>query len=190
MSQIEIWLLAVSLAMDCFTVSVAAGIIQRRWQGRTVIVMAFAFGLFQAMMPLIGWMGTRYLSGVVEAYDHWIAFCLLAYIGGKMIWDGFKGGDECHHFDPSRLRVVLTLAVATSIDALAVGISFACIGMSNWEEMWNPIMIIGLTSFVLSIAGYGLGVACGKRMRFSVEPLGGVILVAIGCRILVEHLYG
>lgn len=190
MSLIEIWLIAIGLAMDCFTVSVASGIIQRQWHGRTVAIMATAFGLFQGAMPVIGWLFTRHLKGIVSSFDHWIAFILLAYLGGKMIVDSLKKGDEEHHFDPGSLKVVLTLAVATSIDALAIGISFACIGMSDWSDISLPVCIIGIVSLVLSVVGYGLGVFFGKRFRFPVEPIGGLILIGIGCRILYEHLIG
>ncbi|MBQ8361380.1 MAG: manganese efflux pump [Bacteroidaceae bacterium] len=188
MSLIEIWLIAIGLAMDCFTVSMASGIIQRQWNGRTVVVMATAFGLFQGAMPIIGWLFTRHLKDIVSSFDHWIAFILLAYLGGKMIFDGLKKGEEEHHFNPCSLKVVLTLAVATSIDALAIGISFACIGMSTWNSISLPVIIIGFTSLVLSAAGYGLGIYFGKKFHFPVEPVGGLILIAIGCRILCEHL--
>lgn len=191
MTQAEIWLLAVGLAMDCFTVSVASGIIQRRWSGKTVFPMALAFGFMQGFMPLLGWLGTRYLRGTIEAYDHWVAFTLLAFLGGKMIVEYFKEDkDEPHHFDPTSPKVVLTLSIATSIDALAVGISFACIGLTEWSEMLSPIAIIALVSFLLSLAGYAAGVSCGKHSRLPAEPLGGLILIAIGCRILYEHLIG
>lgn len=188
MTLFEIWLIAIGLAMDCFTVSVASGIVQQRWQGRTALTLAFAFGLFQAFMPLIGWAATHHLHGIIEAYDHWIAFALLAYLGARMIFDGFKSNPEEHHFCPTNPKVVLTLAVATSIDALAVGISFACIGFSGYQEMMLPILIIGSVSALLSLVGYGIGVCFGKRFRFPVEPLGGLILIGIGVRILYEHL--
>ena len=124
MSTFEIWLLAASLAIDCFTVSVASGIILRRIEWRTFFTMAFFFGFFQALMPPIGWSGANHFSHLIEAYDHWIAFGLLAFLGIRMIREYFKDSEECS-FDPTRLKVILTLAVATSIDALAVGISFA-----------------------------------------------------------------
>lgn len=188
MSLIEVWLIAVGLAMDCFTVSVASGIIQRQWSSRTVAFMATFFGLFQGVMPVIGWLFTRHLKHIVSSFDHWIAFILLAYLGGKMIVDSLKKGEAHHHFNPDSLKVVLTLAVATSIDALAIGISFACIGMSSWASISLPIAIIGFTSLVLSVAGYGLGIYFGKKFHFPVEPIGGLILIAIGCSILCEHL--
>lgn len=188
MTQLEIWLLAIGLAMDCFTVSIASGILQKQWHGRTIMIMALAFGLFQAGMPLIGWMFTQYFSGLIESFDHWIAFGLLAYLGGRMILGSLKKEEECKQYNPTRLRVILTLAIATSIDALAIGISFACIGMLTFRSILNPVIIIGIASFLFSFIGYGIGVFCGKRFRLPVEPIGGAILIAIGCHILIEHI--
>lgn len=124
MTGLEIWLLAIGLAMDCFAVSIASGIILKRTRWRPMLIMAFAFGLFQAIMPLIGWMCVKTFSHLIESIDHWIAFGILAFLGGRMIWESFKE-ECCQLFNPASLKVVLTMAVATSIDALAVGISFA-----------------------------------------------------------------
>ena len=125
MTGLEIWLLAIGLAMDCFAVSIASGIILKRTRWRPMLIMAFAFGLFQAIMPLIGWMCVKTFSHLIESIDHWIAFGILAFLGGRMIWESFKEEECCQLFNPASLKVVLTMAVATSIDALAVGISFA-----------------------------------------------------------------
>ncbi len=127
MSLIDITFLALALAMDCFTVSIVSGVIIRKYILSIILRMAILFGLFQAMMPFIGWLGTSYFSHYLESVDHWIAFGLLAFLGGKMIKDSF-GSEEEAHFDPSKLTSQLLFAVATSIDALAVGISFACLG--------------------------------------------------------------
>ena len=170
MNTLEIWLLAISLAMDCFTVSITSGIIMRRICRRTFFVMAFFFGLFQAVMPLIGWFCASRFSHLIKDYDHWIAFGLLAFLGGRMIKEGLSNDDKCC-FDPTRLKVVLTLAVATSIDALAVGISFAFVGMNSFMSILSPIAIIGFTSFVLSMAGNLIGVFCGKRFNLRTEPV-------------------
>ena len=152
MSTLEIWLLAVSLAIDCFTVSVTSGIILRRIQWRTFLKMAFFFGFFQALMPLIGWFGASRFNHLIESYDHWIAFALLAFLGIRMIREHFKDSEECS-FDPTSLKVILTMAVATSIDALAVGISFAFTGFNSIGQLFSPLIIIGIASFVLSIVG-------------------------------------
>lgn len=189
MSLIDITFLALALAMDCFTVSIVSGVIIRKYILSVILRMAVMFGLFQAMMPFIGWLGTSYFSHYLESVDHWIAFGLLAFLGGKMIKDSF-GSEEEAHFDPSKLTSQLLFAVATSIDALAVGISFACLGYKNIEQLTLPLIVIGVCSFVMSILGNILGVMCGKSIvkRLKPEFIGGVILLLIGFRILYEHI--
>lgn len=189
MSLIDITFLALALAMDCFTVSIVSGVIIRKYILSVILRMAILFGLFQAMMPFIGWLGTSYFSHYHESVDHWIAFGLLAFLGGKMIKDSF-GSEEEAHFDPSKLTSQLLFAVATSIDALAVGISFACLGYKNIEQLTLPLIVIGVCSFVMSILGNILGVMCGKSIvkRLKPEFIGGVILLLIGFRILYEHI--
>ena len=134
MNQLDIWMLAIALAMDCFTVSIVSGVIVRRWLWGMILRIAFLFGLFQAMMPLIGWMATSHFSEQLEFIDHWIAFGLLAFIGGKMIRESF-GPEEEQQFNPKNLHTQLLLAVATSIDALAIGISFACTGYREFSQI-------------------------------------------------------
>lgn len=189
MSLIDITFLALALAMDCFTVSIVSGVIIRKYILSIILRMAILFGLFQAMMPFIGWLGTSYFSHYLESVDHWIAFGLLAFLGGKMIKDSF-GSEEEAHFDPSKLTSQLLFAVATSIDALAVGISFACLGYKNIEQLTLPLIVIVVCSFVMSILGNILGVMCGKSIvkRLKPEFIGGVILLLIGFRILYEHI--
>lgn len=189
MSLIDITFLALALAMDCFTVSIVSGVIIRKYILSIILRMAILFGLFQAMMPFMGWLGTSYFSHYLESVDHWIAFGLLAFLGGKMIKDSF-GSEEEAHFDPSKLTSQLLFAVATSIDALAVGISFACLGYKNIEQLTLPLIVIGVCSFVMSILGNILGVMCGKSIvkRLKPEFIGGVILLLIGFRILYEHI--
>lgn len=189
MSLIDITFLALALAMDCFTVSIVSGVIIRKYILSIILRMAILFGLFQAMMPFIGWLGTSYFSHYLESVDHWIAFGLLAFLGGKMIKDSF-GSEEEAHFDHSKLTSQLLFAVATSIDALAVGISFACLGYKNIEQLTLPLIVIGVCSFVMSILGNILGVMCGKSIvkRLKPEFIGGVILLLIGFRILYEHI--
>ena len=189
MTYFELWLLAVGLAMDCLTVSIASGIILKRIYWRTIILTSFSFGLFQAFMPFLGWVATARFSGVVEQCDHWIAFTLLAFLGGKMIYESFKPEDE-KHFNPNSLKVTLARSVATSIDALAVGISFSCIGYRVLADIWQPVTIIGLVSLVLAFAGFMIGIFAGKRFHFPVERLGGILLIGIGLKILYTHLYG
>lgn len=148
MNLLEIILLAIALAMDCFTVSIVSGIILQKQgnQYSSVMRMSFLFGFFQAMMPLLGWLGVSHFQTYMEAYDHWIAFCLLAFIGGKMVKESFDDEEE-QHFNPCKLKTQLLLAIATSIDALAIGISFACTGYNALSQLTLPLIIIGLVSF-------------------------------------------
>lgn len=192
MNSLDIWMLAVALAMDCFTVSIVSGVILRRWLLGMILRMALLFGLFQSVMPLIGWMATNHFSQQLEAIDHWIAFGLLAFIGGKMIKESFDTAEEEKHFNPRSLNTQLVLAIATSIDALAVGISFACTGYREVEQIAYPLLVIGIVSFLFSLLGYLLGVRFGKSIAHKLKPelLGGIILIVIGVKILVTHLLG
>ena len=187
MSILEIWLLAVSLAIDCFTVSITSGIILHRIRWGIFLKMAFLFGLFQAAMPFLGWLGASRFNHLIETYDHWIAFALLAFLGIRMIREHFKDEEE-RSFDPTRMKVILTLAVATSIDALAVGISFAFTGFRTLSSLLYPLTAIGIASFVISLAGSLIGLLFGKRFNLRVEIFGGLVLIGIGVKILFEHL--
>ena len=187
MDSIEIWLLAISLAMDCFTVSMTSGIILKKIQWDIMLKMAFFFGVFQAVMPFLGWLGISFFNESIKAYDHWIAFGLLSYIGIRMIKEYFDEEKKCC-FDPTRLRVILMLSIATSIDAFAVGISFALTGFETFSSLLFPLAAIGLTSFVLSIGGGLIGACFGRRYHFYSEIFGGIILIGIGIKILVVHL--
>ena len=191
MNSLDIWLLAVALAMDCFTVSIVSGVIVRRFMLGLVLRLAVFFGVFQALMPLIGWLATNHFSEALESIDHWIAFGLLTFIGGKMIKEAFEEENE-HTFNPRRLVTQLLLAIATSIDALAVGISFACIGYHSLNSLLWPLIVIGVVSFTFSVIGYMLGVRFGRRIERRLKPelLGGVILLVIGVKILLSHLFG
>ena len=191
MTVLEIWLLAIGLAMDCFAVSIASGILLKQIRIYPMLQMAFLFGLFQAMMPIFGWFAATQFSHLVENIDHWIAFGILAFLGGRMIINSFKEEEEKQSYNPAKLRTAITLAIATSIDAMAVGISFACVGMKHFQELVFPINIIGLVSFILSIVGLLIGICFGKTIakRLKAELWGGIILLCIGIKILVEHLF-
>ena len=188
-STFDLVLLSVALAMDCFTVSLMSGVILRRAVTAAILRMALFFGLFQAAMPLEGWLGTAHFSQYLEAVDHWIAFGLLAFIGGKMIKESFDD-DSQPSFNPLRLRTQLLLAVATSIDALAVGISMACLGYDHITALTLPLVMIGTASVVLSIAGYWLGVRFGRIVARRIKPelIGGLVLVFIGIKVLLSHI--
>ena len=191
MNQLDIWFLALALAMDCFAVSIASGIIVKKHIGKMMIRMAFLFGFFQAAMPLIGWFGVSTFTSYLENVDHWIAFSLLTFLGGRMIRESFLPEEE-KKIKPRKLKTQVVLAIATSIDALAVGISFACTGFSNLKMLVYPLFIIGFVSFVMSITGVLLGVKFGKPIakKFKPELLGGIILIFIGIKVLLSHLYG
>lgn len=196
MSILELWLLAVALAMDCFTVSIVFGVLLRKIEWRTILVVAFLFGLFQAMMPLAGWLATNSFSSLIEDYDHWIAFGLLAFLGGRMIKESFSDEEEekaeAKHINPRKLKTQLVFAVATSIDALAVGISFTCLGFNTISSLSLPLFIIGFVSLAFSIVGSLLGIRFGKGVEKRLKPelLGGIVLIIIGIRVLCEHLFG
>lgn len=185
MSIFDIWLLAVALAMDCLAISIVSGVIVRR----VIVRMALLFGLFQGLMPVLGWLGMSSFSQQLEAIDHWIAFGLLVLIGGNMIREAVSGRED-EHFNPQGLSMQLMLAVATSIDALAIGISMACTGYHQLAQLAVPVGIIGLVSLVFSLVGQGLGIRFGQRIaqRLKPELLGGIILILIGVKILVTHI--
>lgn len=181
--------LAVALAMDCFSVSVFCGMTQKR-MGRQVWAMAFLFGLFQALMPCLGWLAVNSFRDMIEAWDHWMAFLLLVFLGGRMIWPAFSGkeDEDIPVINPSSIRALLVLAVATSIDALAVGFSFPAFGITTTTEALLPLSVIGLVSALFSFAGKYVGVVIGRRVRIPAEPVGGIILVIIGVKVLFSHL--
>jgi putative Mn2+ efflux pump MntP len=188
MTELEIWLLAVALAMDCFAVSIASGIILKRFDRHTVLTTAFLFGLFQGLMPLIGWWAAGTFSQYIKEFDHWIAMGILSFLGGRMIVESFKEEEE-RDFNPTSPKVMVTMAIATSIDALAIGISFACLGLGGTSIVY-PICVIGFVSFVFSLAGFTFGIRFGKSFaeKLRAELIGGIILIIIGVKILAEHL--
>lgn len=173
--------------MDCFSVSIASGAILRRVVWRVLLLMAVSFGVFQGLMPLIGWLLTFHFQQWVEQFDHWIAFGLLLYLGVNMIRSSFQEEEE-KSFNPHRVSTILTLSIATSIDALAVGISFVCMGLLQVGQLLYPITVIGICSFILSLAGSLVGIFFGRRYNFRAELLGGIVLIFIGVRVLFSHL--
>ncbi len=189
MTHIEVWLTALALAMDCLVMSIASGIILKKVVWRPVLMMAFSFGFFQALNPLIGWFCADRFRSEIETVDHWLAFAVLFFLGVRMIYESFKSEEE-RNFNPCSYKVIFTLAIATSIDALAMGISFSCMGYATVMSLIYPLVSIGLVSFVLSFSGVLLGVRCGKGIgkKLRAEMLGGIILVSIGVKVLIEHL--
>ncbi|MBR4065552.1 MAG: manganese efflux pump [Bacteroidaceae bacterium] len=189
MTHVEIWLMALALAMDCFAVSMASGIIFKRFMPRQMVAMVLLFGLFQALNPLLGWLGTELFRELIECVDHWIAFGILGVLGVRMIMDSFEE-DEDKSFNPCSFKVILTLAIATSIDALAVGISFSCMGYQTVTSLVYPLVAIGAVSSLMTALGLWIGVKWGKAFAgcLRAELWGGLILIAIGIKVLVEHL--
>ena len=192
MGFLELFLIGVGLSMDAFAVSVCRGLSMERMRWRQGGIIALLFGGFQAAMPLAGWALGRQFERYIVSVDHWIAFGLLGYIGGKMIWDAFhEGADTCPAgFDLKELLMLAVatsidaLAVATSIDALAVGVTFAFLQVS----ILPAVGLIGCTTFVLSLAGVWIGHRFGSRLKSRATLAGGVILCLIGLKILLEHL--
>lgn len=187
MGFIELALIAVGLSMDAFAVAICKGLGMKRLSVRQAFVIALFFGGFQALMPAIGWaLGTQF-EALITPIDHWIAFVLLALIGGNMLKESFgKGDDEQAEAADAKLdlRELTMLAVATSIDALAVGITFAFLRVA----IAPAAGLVGITTFVLSFAGVVVGHRFGARYEKAATAVGGVVLILIGCKILLEHL--
>lgn len=187
MSLTTLFGIALALAMDAFAVSLAAGVTLERITGRHLFRFGFHFGLFQGMMPVIGWLAGISVQRWIADYDHWIAFGLLAFVGIKMIREAFeKEDDEAEASDPTRGLTLVMLSVATSIDALAVGLSLGMLGV----DVWLPAAVIGLVCGALTVAGMLLGGRIGRMWGKRVEVLGGLVLCAIGLKILLEHTLG
>ena len=183
---LEIWLLGVALAMDCFSVSIAQGLATKRivWPSMTALV--FSFGIFQGGMTLLGYMGTSVFSHHFQHIDY-LAAILLFYLGMKMIWDSYRKRKE-ETANMLRPMTIVTLSVATSLDALAVGISFACLQNVTTSAVLQASGIIGLCSTLFSIAGLWLGIKASHHINIRSEILGGIILICIGLKILFENL--
>lgn len=188
MTHFDVWIMAFALAMDCFTVSIVGGMMLKKVKWQPMLYMAVSFGFFQAFNPFLGWRGIEIFRYILEEVDHWIAFAILLFLGVRMIMEAFKE-EEQKTFNPESLKVVLTLALATSIDAFAVGISFSCMGISEYAELIYPLSAIGFVSFALSVLGLLLGIKFGKyyARKLCPEFWGGLILIFIGVKVLIEH---
>jgi len=179
--------IAVGLAMDAFATAIAVSVNLGRVTGRQVFRLAWHFGFFQAMMPVIGWFAGVSVERWIKAWDHWLALALLGVVGGRMIISGLRGRDEGPaRLDPTRGASLVVLSVATSIDALAVGLGFAALGV----RIWVPSVVIGVTAGLLTLVGILIGSRLGGRFGRRTEVVGGALLIAIGFRILVVHLRG
>ncbi len=186
MPFIEILAIAIALAMDAFAVAIASGVTLKTVTGRQTFRLAWHFGMFQALMPIIGWFGGFFVRDYFLRFGHWIAFGLLLYIGGHMLWEGLHHEDECSCQDPTCGSRLIMLSVATSIDALAVGLSLAMLGTS----IWYPSAVIGVVALLFTAAGLHIGkvVGCNTKLGQYAEVLGGGVLMAIGAKILWQGL--
>lgn len=184
LSLIELFVIAVGLSMDAFAVSICKGLSVRRAEWKHAACVGLWFGGFQALMPAIGYLLGTSFAAYIQAFDHWIAFALLAFIGGNMIRESF--GDEEEELDASfSVKTMFTLAVATSIDALATGVTFAVLPEVN---IIAAVSFIGMTTCVLSAVGLKIGNVFGAKYKNKAELFGGSVLVLMGLKILLEHL--
>ena len=181
MTFIELLLIAIGLSMDAFSVSICKGLTTKKFSWRMALVCGLWFGFFQALMPIIGYFLGAQFQEMIEAYDHWIAFGLLFLIGANMIREAVWGKEESQDGSLG-FKTMLLLAIATSIDALAVGVSFACIRV----KLWSSVIVIGLTTF--AVLGVKIGNVFGSKYEKSAGIIGGIMLILIGLKILLEHL--
>jgi len=188
MGIVDLLLIGIGLSMDAFAVSLCKGLGMKRLDLRQAVIIGVFFGGFQALMPVVGWALGKQFESYITSIDHWIAFALLAFIGGKMIFDAARGDgyDELAGKSMGKLdyKELFMLAVATSIDALAVGITCAFLQVS----IVGAVSIIGIITFVLSVAGVAIGNQFGARFEKPAGIIGGIVLILIGVRILLEHL--
>ncbi|NLT27576.1 MAG: manganese efflux pump [Dehalococcoidales bacterium] len=181
---ISVFIIALGLSADCFAVAFSGCIAMKSVSRKQIIVASLSFGIFQALMPVLGWLAGQTIVDSIADYDHWVAFPLLAFIGGKMVWESFRKQDENCKTDITKPGSLLTLSIATSIDALAVGLTFAFLKVN----IALAAGVIGITAFLITILGFLLGKKAGKVLGKRAELIGGLILIAIGLRILISHL--
>jgi manganese efflux pump family protein len=185
MDLLTVFILAIGLSMDSFAVSISCGLAEQKVSFSHAVKIAFNFAFFQGTLPIVGWwMGTS-IKTYVETVDHWIAFVLLVYLGGKMIYEGLTIPTNKKESDIYSFRHIMTLSIATSIDALVVGFSYA---LAESEKIFGGAIIIGGITFFFSMLGIRIGKDVGGKFGSKVEILGGVILIGIGLKILIEHL--
>jgi len=184
MDLLTILVIAVGLSMDAFAVSVASGAVYKKLEIRHAILMAVSFGAFQAIMPIAGWLAGLCFRRFIQDFDHWVAFAMLAIIGCKMIYEAFAIKKTDKKLQSMSFLVLLTLSVATSIDALAVGITLSLLN----GAIVTTVIIIGLVTFGFSYAGVHIGKKFGHFFESKIEIIGGLVLIGIGTKILIEHL--
>lgn len=185
MDLITVFVLAVGLSMDSFAVAISCGLAEQKVTFGHAVKISFAFAFFQGILPLLGWLMGTELKVFVENIDHWIAFSLLTYLGGKMVYESFREELSDKVADIYSFRHIMTLSIATSIDALVVGFSYA---MAETGKIFGGVLVIGSVTFFFSMLGIRIGKDVGNRFGSKVEFLGGLILFGIGLKILIEHL--
>ncbi|MFZ4401510.1 MAG: manganese efflux pump MntP family protein [Bacteroidales bacterium] len=184
MDYISLILIAIGLSFDTFAVSVSTGLILKKIKFQQALKVAFVLAFLQSLMPLIGWFAGKQISQYIGKFDHWIAFVLLSILGVKMIIESFKNDDNNKNFNPLKFNVLLGMGIATSIDALVVGISFAFLD----TNIWIAILFIGVVTFLFAMLGMLFGKKIGSKFGKRIEVLGGFILIAIGLKILLGHV--
>lgn len=183
MGLLELFLIAVGLSMDAFAVAVCKGLAMDKINGKSMAIVGAWFGGFQGLMPAIGYLLGSLFADYIVAFDHWIAFILLGIIGGNMIKEALSGEEEAASGSLAP-KIMLAMAIATSIDALAVGVSFAFLQVN----ILFAVLFIGVTTFILSAVGVKIGSVFGTKFKSKAEMAGGIILILMGCKILAEHM--
>ncbi len=186
MDLFSIFIIAVSLSIDSFAASVVLGSNSKQFKITNILKVALVMGFFQTLMPVIGWgIGDKF-KYLIESFDHWIAFILLLLVGGKMLYESLsKNEDSNTDFQISNFYILITLGISTSIDALVVGISFGLLKV----EIFTPVIIIGIVTFIFSSVGVIIGKKVGSKFGAKFEIIGGIVLILLGTKILIEHLY-
>jgi putative Mn2+ efflux pump MntP len=183
MDLITIFILAIGLSVDAFSVAIGIGAANTKRSWSPMLRLAAAFGLFQFAMPIAGWLAGQTVVDIISDYDHWIAFALLTYVGGKMVWEGFENENDEEKDDQTRGLPLLLLSIATSIDALAVGFSFSILKV----PILFPATIIGIVCFLMTAIGMMFGKVLARIFGKKVEIFGGIVLIGIGIKILIDH---
>ena len=182
---LSIFVIAIGLSADCFAVALSGSISKKAFSFLPLFRVALSFGVFQAFMPVLGWLAGRTVIEFISAYDHWLAFLLLLLVGGRMVWESFHEEDSSRkNADITKGLLLLTLSIATSLDSLAVGLSLAFLEVN----IALAAATIGIVAFIVTIVGFSLGSKVGALIGKRAEMIGGVILIAIGLRILLEHI--
>lgn len=184
MDIITIFLIAIGLSFDTFAVSISTGLVIKQIKFKQALKIAFVLAFLQTLMPFIGWFAGKQIFSLIKSFDHWLAFILLSILGVKMIFESFKKEEEKKNFNPLKLSVLLGMGIATSIDALVVGVSFAFIR----TNIWLAIAIIGFITFLVAMLGMLFGKNVGNKFGKRFEILGGLILISIGVKILISHI--